>query len=135
MAILQLSEAGELAYLQSKWWASSCIADKAKAAAAQPHGFKGMFVVLALGLTLGTLLAILELASRSRSSAAEQKVGSQHRRRILFLRVVRLKQGCPNVFVESTYRKMKDARATFQFFYFMKRAKTNPSSNFAIGFT
>lgn len=99
MAILQLSEAGELAYLQSKWWASSCIADKAKAAAAQPHGFKGMFVVLALGLTLGTLLAILELASRSRSSAAEQKVGSHHRRHILFLRVVRLKQGCPNFFL------------------------------------
>ncbi|XP_061544568.1 probable glutamate receptor isoform X2 [Phycodurus eques] len=73
VAILQLSEAGELAYLQSKWWASSCMADKAKATAVQPHSLKGMFAVLALGLTLGTLLAVLELASRSRSSAAEQK--------------------------------------------------------------
>ncbi|XP_077386417.1 putative glutamate receptor [Festucalex cinctus] len=73
VAILQLSEAGELAYLQSKWWASSCMADKAKAAAVQPHSLKGIFLVLALGLTLGTLLAILELASKSRSSAAEQK--------------------------------------------------------------
>ncbi|KAM9799747.1 glutamate receptor U1 [Syngnathus typhle] len=74
VAILQLSEAGELAYLQSKWWASSCMVDKAKAAAVQPHSLKGMFVVLALGLTLGMLLAILELASRSRSSAVEQKI-------------------------------------------------------------
>ncbi|XP_061688241.1 glutamate receptor U1 [Syngnathoides biaculeatus] len=73
VAILQLSEAGELTYLQSKWWASSCIADKAKATAVQPHSLKGMFAVLALGLTLGTLLAVLELASRSRRSAAEQK--------------------------------------------------------------
>lgn len=74
MAILQLSEAGELSYLQSKWWASSCIADKAKSSAAQPHGLKGMFLVLSLGLVLGTLLAVLELSYRSRSSAAGQRV-------------------------------------------------------------
>ncbi|XP_061893862.1 probable glutamate receptor [Entelurus aequoreus] len=73
VAILQLSEAGELAYLQSKWWASSCMLDKAKSTAVQPHSLKGMFVVLALGLTLGALLAVLELSSRSRSNAAEQK--------------------------------------------------------------
>ncbi|KAF7665708.1 hypothetical protein LDENG_00135220 [Lucifuga dentata] len=73
VAILQLNEAGELAYLRSKWWASSCMADKAKASAAQPHGLKGMFLVLALGLGLGTLLAVLELTIRSRSSAAEQR--------------------------------------------------------------
>ncbi|KAM9859334.1 putative glutamate receptor [Aulostomus maculatus] len=73
VAILQLSEAGELAYLQSKWWASSCIADKAKTAALQPHSLKGMFLVLSLGLVLGTLLAVLELSSRSRKSAAVQR--------------------------------------------------------------
>lgn len=74
VAILQLSEAGELTYLRSKWWASSCIADKAKSLAVQPHSLKGMFLVLSLGLGLGTLLAVLELTSKSRKSAAEQKV-------------------------------------------------------------
>lgn len=74
VAILQLSEAGELAYLRSKWWASSCIADKGKASAVQPHNLKGMFLVLALGLGLGTLAAVLELTFKSRRSAAEHKV-------------------------------------------------------------
>lgn len=74
MAILQLSEAGELAYLRSKWWASSCMADKAKFSAMQPHSLKGMFLILSLGLGLGALLAVLELTSKSRRSAAEQKV-------------------------------------------------------------
>ncbi|KAM6980704.1 glutamate receptor U1 [Aplochiton taeniatus] len=73
MAILQLSEAGELAYLRSKWWASSCMGASAKASAAQPHSPKGMFLVMALGLGLGLLLAILELTSRSRRSAGEQR--------------------------------------------------------------
>lgn len=74
MAILQLSEAGELAYLRSKWWASSCISDKAKSLAVQPHSLRGMFLVLSLGLGLGALVAVLELTSKSRRSAAEQKV-------------------------------------------------------------
>lgn len=74
VAILQLSEAGELAYLRSKWWASSCLADKAKSVAVQPHSLQGMFLVLSLGLVLGLLLAVLELTSRSRSRAVEQKV-------------------------------------------------------------
>nr|XP_046239369.1 probable glutamate receptor [Scatophagus argus]XP_046239371.1 probable glutamate receptor [Scatophagus argus] len=73
VAILQLSEAGELAYLRGKWWASSCIADKAKSSAVQPHSLKGMFLVLCLGLGLGALLAVLELISKSRRSAAEQR--------------------------------------------------------------
>lgn len=74
MAILQVSEAGELAYLRSKWWASSCIADKAKSLVVQPHSLKGMFLVLSLGLGLGALVAVLELTSKSRRSAAEQRV-------------------------------------------------------------
>ena len=74
MAILQLSEAGELAYLRSKWWASSCIADKTKTSAVQPHSLKGMFLILSLGLGLGTLLSFLELIFKSRRSAAEQRV-------------------------------------------------------------
>ncbi|AWP02629.1 putative glutamate receptor U1-like [Scophthalmus maximus] len=71
VAILQLSEAGELAYLQSKWWASSCMADKARSSAGHLHSFKGMFLVLSLGLGLGALLAVLELTSKSRRSAGE----------------------------------------------------------------
>nr|XP_020453736.1 probable glutamate receptor [Monopterus albus] len=73
VAVLQLSEAGELAYLQSKWWASSCIANKAKSSAMQTHSPKGMFLVLSLGLGMGTLLALLELTFKSRRSAAEQR--------------------------------------------------------------
>ncbi|KAM6927380.1 glutamate receptor U1 [Xenentodon cancila] len=73
VAILQLSEAGELAYLRSKWWASSCIADKTKSSAVHPHSLKGMFLILALGLGLGTLLSVLELTFKSRRTAAEQR--------------------------------------------------------------
>ncbi|XP_024125077.1 probable glutamate receptor [Oryzias melastigma] len=73
VAILQLSEAGELSYLRSKWWASSCIADKAKSPAVQPQSLKGLFLILAVGLGLGTLLSVVELALKSRRRAAEQK--------------------------------------------------------------
>nr|XP_029528059.1 glutamate receptor U1-like [Oncorhynchus nerka]XP_029528068.1 glutamate receptor U1-like [Oncorhynchus nerka] len=73
VAILELSEAGELAYLRSKWWASSCMADAAKASPLQPHSLKGMFLVLALGLGLGVLLAVLELTTKSRNNAREQR--------------------------------------------------------------
>lgn len=76
VAILQLSEAGELAYLRSKWWASSCMADKGRSSAMQPHSLRGMFLVLSVGLGLGALAAIMELASKSRKNAAEQKVRS-----------------------------------------------------------
>lgn len=74
MAILQLSEAGELAYLRSKWWASSCLAERAKSFVVQAHSLKGIFLVLSIGLGLGALVAVLELISQSRRSAAEQKV-------------------------------------------------------------
>uniref|UniRef100_H3DBC0 Glutamate receptor n=1 Tax=Tetraodon nigroviridis TaxID=99883 RepID=H3DBC0_TETNG len=73
LAILQLSEAGELAYLRSKWWASSCLAERAKSSAVQAHSLKGMFLVLAIGLGLGALVAVLELITKSRRGAAEQK--------------------------------------------------------------
>lgn len=74
IAILQLNEAGELSYLRSKWWASSCLAEGAQSSAAQPHSLKGMFLVLSIGLGLGAAVAVLELFSKSRRSAAEQKV-------------------------------------------------------------
>ena len=73
VAILQLSEAGELSYMRSKWWATGCLANAAKAST-EPHGLKGMFLLLALGLGLGVLLAVLELTSKSRSNAGDQRV-------------------------------------------------------------
>lgn len=73
VAILQLSEAGELAYLRSKWWASSCMAHSVKGSSLRAHGMKGIFLVLAVGLGIGVVLALLELTSKLRSSAQEQK--------------------------------------------------------------
>ncbi|XP_038863454.1 probable glutamate receptor [Salvelinus namaycush] len=74
VAILQLSESGELAFLQSKWWASSCLPEGGQAPhALQPHLLRGLFLLLALGLGLGLLMALLELASKARSQAKEQK--------------------------------------------------------------
>ncbi|XP_056279111.1 glutamate receptor U1-like [Pseudoliparis swirei] len=75
VAILQLSESGELAYLRQKWWASSCVAgDRAHGAEAlRPHELRGPFLLLALGLGAGLLLALLELVSRARGRAKESK--------------------------------------------------------------
>ncbi|XP_072308614.1 probable glutamate receptor [Eucyclogobius newberryi] len=74
VAILQLSEAGDLAYLRSKWWTSQCLdPDQTETAQGPPNGFKGLFLFLSLGLGLGLLLALLELITHSRSTAAEQK--------------------------------------------------------------
>lgn len=74
VAILELSEAGELAYLRSKWWASSCLdQDQTGFTEAPRHGLKGLFLLLSLGLGLGLLLALLELTAHSRTRAAEQK--------------------------------------------------------------
>lgn len=77
MAILQLSESGELKYLQDKWWASSCVgADTASTSEAlQPHDLQGLFLLLGLGLGLGLLLALLELVSRAHHQAKDGKVG------------------------------------------------------------
>lgn len=74
MAVLQLSEAGELAYLRSKWWASSCVSSRGRSATTQPHSLQGLFLLLGLGLGLGALAAVVELSSKSRRSAAELKV-------------------------------------------------------------
>ncbi|CAL1609483.1 unnamed protein product [Knipowitschia caucasica] len=74
VAILQLSEAGELAYLRNKWWASHCLdQDHSGTTQGPSHGLKGLFLLLSLGLGLGLLLAVLELISYCRTRAAEQK--------------------------------------------------------------
>lgn len=77
MAILQLSESGELKYLQDKWWASSCVgAEQPHASEAlQSHDLQGLFVLLGLGLGAGLVLALLELLSRALHQAKDGKVG------------------------------------------------------------
>lgn len=74
-AILQLSESGELTYLRQKWWASRCVgADRTSGAEALHTGdLRGLFLLLGLGLTVGLLLALLELLSRARNQAKDGK--------------------------------------------------------------
>ncbi|XP_076845092.1 putative glutamate receptor [Brachyhypopomus gauderio] len=75
VAILELSESGELDFLRSKWWASSCGGpEAAHASPLKPGSLKGIFLLLALGLALGVATALAELATRSRRIAnAQQK--------------------------------------------------------------
>ncbi|KAL4646081.1 glutamate receptor U1-like [Arapaima gigas] len=73
VTILQLSESGELDFLRNKWWASSCVVQGVPESKVQPHSLKGLFVVLGLGLGSGIFLALLELISKSRKGAKEQK--------------------------------------------------------------
>lgn len=74
-AILQLSESGTLTYLRDKWWASRCVgADRTPASEALHTGdLRGLFLLLGLGLTVGLLLAMLELLSRARNQAKDGK--------------------------------------------------------------
>ncbi|KAI7789939.1 probable glutamate receptor [Triplophysa rosa] len=73
VAILSLSESGELDYLRSKWWASSCVARDGKSAPLKAGSLKGIFLLLALGLGLGLFIALMELATKSRSVAKSQQ--------------------------------------------------------------
>ncbi|KAI4902804.1 hypothetical protein NFI96_011179 [Prochilodus magdalenae] len=73
IAILQLSESGELDYLRSKWWASSCVAENAQASPLKASNLKGVFLLLALGLGVGIAMALMELAAKSRSIANSQR--------------------------------------------------------------
>ncbi|XP_051526126.1 probable glutamate receptor [Myxocyprinus asiaticus] len=73
VAILRLSESGELDYLHSKWWVSSCLANNGKSSPLKPASLKGIFLILALGLGLGLFIALMELASKSRNIANTQQ--------------------------------------------------------------
>lgn len=73
VSILQLSEAGELAYLRSKWWASSCVADGDRGSGGKGQGLRGIFLLLAVGLGVALLIALLELTARARHTAQEQR--------------------------------------------------------------
>ncbi|XP_051950759.1 probable glutamate receptor [Xyrauchen texanus] len=69
VAILHLSESGDLDYFRSKWWASSCVAKNGKSSPLTPASLKGIFLLLALGLGLGLFVALMELAAKSRNIA------------------------------------------------------------------
>ncbi|KAM7405471.1 hypothetical protein PAMP_012730 [Pampus punctatissimus] len=75
IAILQLSESGELTYMRDKWWASSCMgADGSHTSEAlQPHNLRSLFLLLGLGLGVGLLLALLELLSKACNQAKDGK--------------------------------------------------------------
>ncbi|KAM4563391.1 glutamate receptor U1 [Odontesthes bonariensis] len=75
IAILQLSESGELTHLREKWWASSCLATDGAhmSEALQPHDLRGLFLLLGVGVGVGLLLALLELLSRARDQAKDGK--------------------------------------------------------------
>ncbi|KAM6976460.1 putative glutamate receptor [Aplochiton taeniatus] len=75
VAILQLSESGELAYLRDKWWSNRCagVGGPQTTRGLEPHTLRGLFMLMALGLGLGLLLALLELLNKARSQASDSK--------------------------------------------------------------
>ncbi|XP_065817661.1 probable glutamate receptor [Labrus bergylta] len=75
LAILKLSESGELTYLRDKWWASSCVGAVRTPASEALHSnnLQGLFLLLGLGLGVGLLLALLELLSKARNQAKDGK--------------------------------------------------------------
>ncbi|XP_029362418.1 glutamate receptor U1-like [Echeneis naucrates] len=75
VAILQLSESGELTYLRDKWWASSCtgLEGEGTSEALQPHDLRGLFLLLGLGLGIALLLALLELVYKARKQTKDGK--------------------------------------------------------------
>ncbi|XP_034027537.1 probable glutamate receptor [Thalassophryne amazonica] len=75
IAILQLSEVGELTHLKDKWWASSCVGANGAHTSdvLQPNDLRDLFLLLGLGLGLGLLMALLELLSKARNQAKDGK--------------------------------------------------------------
>lgn len=92
VAILQLSESGELKYLQDKWWASSCVGDDKSHASGglHTHDLQGLFLLLGLGLGVGLLLALLELVSRAHTEAKDGKVGHTVTIRHYFMAILQI---------------------------------------------
>uniref|UniRef100_A0A8C5S3G1 Glutamate receptor n=1 Tax=Laticauda laticaudata TaxID=8630 RepID=A0A8C5S3G1_LATLA len=74
VAILKLGESGDLDYLRSKWWESSCShEDHDKWSPLKPQTLGGIFLLLALGLISGMLVAVIELSKQSRHTAEQEK--------------------------------------------------------------
>ncbi|KAJ3586274.1 hypothetical protein NHX12_012674 [Muraenolepis orangiensis] len=75
VAILQLSESGELTYLRDKWWPTSCmgVEESHSENTLGLRNLQGLFILLGLGLGLGLLIALLELLAKARGLAKEGK--------------------------------------------------------------
>ncbi|KAM6434858.1 putative glutamate receptor isoform 1-T3 [Liasis olivaceus] len=74
VAILKLGESGDLDYLRSKWWESSCShEDHDKWSPLKPQALGGIFLLLALGLASGMVVATIELSKQSRRTAQQEK--------------------------------------------------------------
>ncbi|XP_063173530.1 probable glutamate receptor [Candoia aspera] len=74
VAILKLGESGDLDYLRSKWWESSCAhEDHDKWSPLKPQALGGIFLLLALGLASGMMVAVIELSKQSRRTAEQEK--------------------------------------------------------------
>ena len=79
IAILMLSESGQLTYLHDKWWANSCVdVDSTHTSESlQPRDLLGLFLLLGVGLSIGLLLALMELLSRAHNQSRDGKVGER----------------------------------------------------------
>ncbi|XP_014465850.1 probable glutamate receptor [Alligator mississippiensis] len=74
IAILKLSESGDLDYLRNKWWETSCFhTGQDRWSPLGPQALGGLFLVLAAGLMLGVIVAVVELSNKSRSTAEQKK--------------------------------------------------------------
>ncbi|XP_053136811.1 probable glutamate receptor [Hemicordylus capensis] len=74
VAILKLGESGDLDYLRSKWWESRCSQeDHDRWTPLKPQALGGIFLILALGLALGMVIAMVELSKKSRHTAEQEK--------------------------------------------------------------
>lgn len=75
VAILQLSESGELTYLRDKWWPNRCagVGGPQATGGLEAQRLRGLFMLMGLGLVLGLLLALLELVNKARSQASDSK--------------------------------------------------------------
>uniref|UniRef100_A0A8D0HK36 Glutamate receptor n=1 Tax=Sphenodon punctatus TaxID=8508 RepID=A0A8D0HK36_SPHPU len=74
IAILKLSESGDLDYLHSKWWETSCFhKGQDEWNPMKPHALGGIFLFLAIGLALGIVVALVELSNKSRRTADQDK--------------------------------------------------------------
>lgn len=74
IAILEMSETGHLEYLRQKWWSSSCSKESSPGSSSlQPQTLGGLFLILSIGLAVGVIVSLVELALKARATAEEQK--------------------------------------------------------------
>nr|XP_006124734.1 probable glutamate receptor [Pelodiscus sinensis] len=74
VAVLKLGESGDLDYLRNKWWETTCFRKGPDPwSPLKPQAIGGLFLVLAVGLALGVIVALVELSNKSRHTAEQEK--------------------------------------------------------------